>query len=94
MLARSEEVFLTAVAMHGGGEGGGDGGGGGDIITATPVAITTSECATIDATALLAARQHRRSSSIDPRSRSEYQQLVLWHVTAFPHLPAQGKKSV
>ena len=42
---------------------------------------------------LLAARQRRRSSSIDPRSRSEYQKLVLWHVTAFPHLPAEGKRA-
>ena len=39
---------------------------------------------------LLAARRRRGR---EPRSRSEYQQLVLWLVTSFPHLLAQGKKA-
>jgi hypothetical protein len=37
---------------------------------------------------ILAARRRRGSSSREPRSRSEYQQLVLWPVTSFPHLLA------
>ena len=43
---------------------------------------------------LLTARQRRGSSLGGPRSRPKCQQLILSHITAAPHLPAQGEKAL